>query len=192
MHSNRGDRMDELYHYGVPGMKWGVIKESAKLVGRTVGKAASSPATKRAAYGAFNKAAVRKIGRDTTNKLSKYERDTKNNLRRDSKIQKKVGNLHKNYKKADSRRDLKQYGIKGVKDINNSMSKGKDHSTAVLVHEGKKAVKSMITSIGVRTTASLALTYAVTKGIQYMNRNLPRIEQNHKYDPIDVNFKILD
>ena len=95
------------------------------------------------------------------------------------------------------------YGKSGVKRIKKRMNKGASYTKAQLMEYGRTAVMSMVAT-GVmdqmllggyirKTTIHLAGkkfvdSYMKTKAKQ----SVIKISQNHKFDPIDVAYKIIN
>ncbi|NSK80137.1 hypothetical protein HQK08_09465 [Blautia massiliensis] len=95
------------------------------------------------------------------------------------------------------------YGKSGVKRIEKRMSKGSSYTKAQLMEYGRIAVKNVVMT-GImdqmllggyirKTTIHLAGkkfvdSYMKTKATQ----SIAKIAQNHKFDPIDVTYKIVN
>lgn len=108
----------------------------------------------------------------------------------------------KRYSKEKQRMDQYVYGKSGVKRIKKRMDKGASYTKAQLMEYGRTAVMSMVAT-GVmdqmllggyirKTTIHLAGkkfidSYMKTKAKQ----SIIKISQNHKFDPIDVAYKII-
>lgn len=167
---------NELYHFGVKGMKWGVIKKSAYEI-------LTSKKTKDALISAGKNAAIRKttgvIAQKNEKVKSMLNKDNKLNLRIDKRINKKVKDINSEYSKDKYRQDYLTFqGRDSVKRINNRMNKGLSHEAAYNIEIGQKAVKDVLGSIGLQVVSKVATSYLKDKGIQYSNRNLPRLEKS--------------
>lgn len=160
---------NELYHYGVKGMKWGVVKSVLQSKG-------TRNAVKRTGY----KAAVRFTGQKIGQKMSRgdkgFDKDSRRNLRIDKKVSKRVKDLNSNYSKSQYRQDYQAFKTKGVKRINKRMNNGKTHNQAFAIEVGRRSAESILKKVGLRLVGAATVSYLATKGIQYANRNLPRLE----------------
>lgn len=130
-----------------------------------------------------------KWGRRKTNKISSSKKKKKKKPKRYSKEKQKM--------------DQYVYGKSGVKRIEKRMSKGSSYTKAQLMEYGRIAVKNVVMT-GImdqmllggyirKTTIHLAGkkfvdSYMKSKATQ----SLAKIAQNHKFDPIDVVYKIVN
>ena len=182
---------DELTHYGVKGMKWGVVKSAVKATAPYAKKAAKRYGG-RAAANAINKASNNK----TRRRPNKWETDSRRNLKIDRKISNKVGDLNPDYKKKQARQDYKQFGKKGVRNINNKLNEGKSYEKAYLVETGKQAAKGILKSTGARAVASIALSVAAKAAVEYIIsrsdiQGLPKLESGNIIDLKPGQYKVL-
>lgn len=164
--------MEDLYlmHYGVPGMKWGVITK--QIIG--------SQKTRKAIVGAGTTALGAKIGsKISKSKYSSARSNSAQNRRIDKKVNRRVKNLNSNYKKEEYRSDyLRNKKMSEVKRINKRMNKGKTHDQAVNAEIGRKAALSILKSVGGQLATVAAATYITQKVMQRANSSLPKLEYN--------------
>lgn len=112
---------------------------------------------------------------------------------------KKKTEWNKNYSKSDRNIDTMIFGKSGVKRINKRMNKGQSYLKAESIEAGQYMVKSSLLTIGTMDVLTGGqLHRAVGKVVvdKYMKskaaKSVIKIAQNHKFDPIDVPFKIVN
>lgn len=171
---------EHLAHYGVKGMKWGVIRAIGKESGRRLGIKYSGVV------------AGKQIGRA----MSKNNRgwnnpNSRKNKKIDRKISKRVGELNSGYDRGNARQDYNSLGKRGVKRINWRMNKGQKYDRAYTTEIGRRITTGVLKNVGINMATSAAISALAVAGARYLNRNAPRLPHNPFFDPIDVDYKIL-
>lgn len=158
-------------HYGVKGMKWGVVKSVLQSKG-------TKNAVKRAGYKAAVSFTGQKVGQKMSGGNKGFDKDSRSYLRVDKKVSKRVKDLNSDYNKSQYRQDYKAFKTKGVKRINKRMNNGKTHDQAFAIEVGRRSAESILKNVGLRLIGTATVSYLATKGMQYANRNLPRLESS--------------
>lgn len=207
----------ELYHFGVPGMRWGHRKAPATLT--STGKVSSTTKKVIDDYNSMNEQQfknkyytskqtyakrVEKYGDPYMNSpLAKFGKQlNKNAEKRDNQIlnkQAKKGELNSQYSKQDRLLDQQMYGTRSVRNISKRMDKGQSHKRATNVESGKQFLQgTVITALTLDALSGGELhKAAINAGKKFVaseaaRKAVVKIAQNPKFDPIDVAYKILD
>lgn len=161
---------DELYHYGIPGMKWGVHKTLAKAAYQGAKghfKATGKSMAKKAAYAAAGSVAGAMVAQALKNKkLASYDKKTTSKYGK--KIAKKVGTLDSSYNKNNAIYDYRTYGKNGVKRINKSLNKGDSYNKAVAKETGRKVVTDALKTAGKTAITGAVIGAAAQAGKWYL------------------------
>lgn len=182
---------DSLTHYGVKGMKWGVVKSAVK---------ATAPYAKKAAKRYGGRAVMNTVSKASNSKVrrrpNKWEKDSRRNRKIDRKISRKVGDLNSDYQQKQARQDYSQLGKKGVRNINRKLNEGKSYEKAYLVETGKQAAKGFIKSAGGRAVATVAVSVAAKAAVEYVIsrsdiQGLPKLESGNIIDLKSNQYKVL-
>lgn len=106
-----------------------------------------------------------------------------------NKNSRKKTEWNKDYPKFNRYVDKHVWGKSGVKRINKRMNKGQSYSKAYAIEFGESMVKNTLLTIGGNVVAKVVVDkYIKSKTEKAINK----IAQNHKFDPIDVPFKIIN
>lgn len=186
----------ELYHYGVKGMKWGVVKEILynskdyipkdvhKQIATNVAADTAKSVAKRSAFNAFDRS---KSNNRHVKDVQAYRKQMHQKVY-DQKIKDNVKNMNSNYSKRQAAMDYRDFGIKGVNRINKSINKGHSYQFAYSKEIGRQAVASIpkeIAKQGIKAIAKSAFHYY---GQQYVNQNL----REEAYNNTPEHLKIRD
>ena len=171
-HYNQG--YDELYHYGIKGMKWGVrravdqFKKSMKDTSSVIKK---------------------------SNEIRKQKNDR---YRLSTQDQYADGKINTNYDKTQRLKDDKLLGSRGVRNVSKMMDHGMSHKAARRIEIGKQVAFGAALSLAALDVASdgdlhRAGIAAVKKHMagKEARKKIIKIAQNKYFDPIDVAYKIL-
>lgn len=188
MSVNMGDiPVDELMHYGVKGMKWGVRRDNPSGSSSTKSLKAKTYASKGAESiaraGAQNVGWIigSELGRATLgsgigqtaggligSQIAGRRFDKALNKAKRSEWSKSANNLskslpnrHEGYSPESAKKDMMSFGPTGAKRINESIRSGKTHREA-LQAENRFQRNSTLVIVGVGTTASLMRNPVVT------------------------------
>ena len=160
------NQSNELCHYGVLGMKWGV-RTVGKIAGKQLGRAAFKYSLRTG--GKMAGKAMSKNGHGFSNRNSLM------NQRLDAKIAKHVGKLDKRYDIADARQDYKSLGRGGVRRINRGIEKGMTYGKSYALETGRRAASEIVLNVGLKLAAAAAVSALAVAGKRYMNREAPRL-----------------
>ena len=105
------------------------------------------------------------------------------------------------YTELDRSFDTAKYGTNGVKRINKRMDKGMSHTRAEIMEGRRRYVIRSLMIIGAKKILSGDLQQVVERGKSAVDdyikknkaaRSVTKIAQNKKFDPIDVDFKVVN
>lgn len=164
---NNTIQTDELYHYGVLGMKWGKRKGSASL-NAARNRLKSAKAEKKQAYRsyskAFNKSSTligaygknrNKNANDTYKKALESNKANSEYKKAKVKYKQELNKHNRRYSKAAMENDKRVYGKSGVKRINQRMNKGSSYTGAALRETGRQFAISQLGIGGAILAANL-------------------------------------
>ena len=166
---------NELYHFGVKGMKWGVRRSLQKIGYRQAHSTAGQLGVRVGAKIQTRKSSAK----TTTPKTSTKKTET--------------------YSEKDRSRDVSMYGTKGQKRIEQRIQKGDSRKVArakefcsqvAIGTEGVITITDFASGGALHRTVGkkFAESYAKKKAA----KSIVKIAQNHKFDPMDVAYKTIN